>query len=153
MSEMIYDFEVHSLYYEDHNINVPIFSLAIDTLEMIFELKTGRLCYVQGFFPIVNSKKCRISIPICSAEGYTLQNIDLSLCKQNEVYDLKDKIPQTEKYFTMDSIKYDVMQGIIQLGGEFNFRDVVIKVNENIICVIDDEFILKGIYIIPNRFI
>lgn len=49
MREMIYDFTTHSLYYENESIDVPNFSLAIDTLEMIFELQTGKLLSIQGF--------------------------------------------------------------------------------------------------------
>ena len=34
---------------QDH---VSIFSLAIDTLEMVFELQTGKLIGIQGFLPL-----------------------------------------------------------------------------------------------------
>lgn len=48
MKDMIYNFATHSLYYENQGIDAAKFSLAIDTLEMIFELKTGKLLCVQG---------------------------------------------------------------------------------------------------------
>ena len=35
---MIYDFAIHTLYYENQDITVPVFSLAIDTLELVFEI-------------------------------------------------------------------------------------------------------------------
>lgn len=43
MDNMIYDFKTHSLYYDNKNTNTTNFSLAIDTLELVFELQTGRI--------------------------------------------------------------------------------------------------------------
>ena len=50
LSELIYDFKTHGLYYETQNTNNPSFSLAIGTLEMVFELQTGKLVRIEGFF-------------------------------------------------------------------------------------------------------
>lgn len=153
MKEMIYDFTIHSLYYENQDIDVPNFSLAIDTLEMVFELETGKLLGIQGFFPLIQASKSNIYIPVCKKDNFLLHNFDLSMCKQNEIYDLVEKIPQTMKYFGKISIKYDKDKGIIQIGEEMQEQESIIKVNDNILCGIDQEMYLKCVYIIPTRFI
>lgn len=153
MNEMIYDFTTHSLYYEKQDIDVPIFSLTIDTLEMVFELQTGKLLYIQGFFPIIMALKGNITLPVSKRGDYVLYNFDLAACKQNEVYDLINKIPRMKKYFEKVSIKYDREKGIIQIGEEIQEKETTIKVNDNILCGLDQNLDLKCIYIIPTRFI
>lgn len=137
MREMIYDFTTHSLYYENQGIEVPNFSLTIDTLEMVFELQTGKLLCIQGFFPLIQAVKCNIHLPACNKADYILHNFDLSICNQNEVYDLTNKIPETQKYFEKMSIKYDRRKGIIQIGEEMREQDTAIEVNNNILCGLD----------------
>lgn len=153
MDNMIYDFEIHSLYYENQNISVPIFSLSIDTLEMIFELQTGKLIGIQGFFPIIKAITCSISLPVYDVKEYVLKNTDLSVYRQNEVYDMVKKIPQTRKYFEKMHIKYDKEKGIIQVGSEMKKGEVGIKINDNIVCGLDKNLELKCLYIIPTKFI
>jgi len=150
---MIYDFTTHSLYYENQDINVPSFSLTIDTLEMVFELQTGKLLCIQGFFPLIQAFKSDIHLPVYDKTDYLLHNFDLSMCNQNGVYDLTKKIPQTQKYFDKMSIKYDRVKGIIQIGKEMKEQGTTIKVNDNILCGLDQNLDLKCVYIIPTRFI
>ena len=85
--------------------------------------------------------------------GYLLHNFDLSTCNQNEVYDLIKKIPQTQKYFEKEFVKYDKEKGIIQVGGEMKEQETAIEVNNNILCGLDQNLDLKCLYIIPTRFI
>lgn len=153
MREMIYDFTTHSLYYENQGIDVPNFLLTIDTLEMVFELQTGKLLYIQGFFPIIQATKTNICLPAYDKKDYLLHNFDLSTCNQNEVYDLIKKIPQTQKYFEKEFVKYDKEKGIIQVGGEMKEQETAIEVNNNILCGLDQNLDLKCLYIIPTRFI
>ncbi len=153
MREMIYDFTTHSLYYENQGIDVPNFSLFIDTLEMVFELQTGKLLCIQGFFPLMHASKSNIHLPTYDKKDYLLHNFDLSTCNQNEVYDLTKKIPQTQKYFENKFIKYDREKGIIQIGHEMKKQETVIEVNNNILCGLDQNLDLKCVYIIPTRFI
>lgn len=153
MREMIYDFTTHSLYYENQGIEVPNFSLTIDTLEMVFELQTGKLLCIQGFFPLIQAVKSNIHLPVCDKADYLLHNFDLSTCNQNEIYDLTKKIPQTQKYFEKISIKYDRGKGIIQIGEEMKEKETAIEVNDNILCGLDQNLDLKCVYIIPTRFI
>ena len=153
MREMIYDFTTHSLYYENQGIDVPNFSLTIDTLEMVFELQTGKLLCVQGFFPLIQAAKSNIHLPTYDKKDYLLHNFDLSTCNQNEVYNLTKKIPQTQKYFEKKFVKYDREKGIIQIGHEMKKQETVIEVNNNILCGLDQNLDLKCLYIIPTRFI
>lgn len=153
MREMIYDFTTHSLYCEKQGIEVPNFSLTIDTLELVFELQTGKLLCIQGFLPLIQAFKSNIHLPVCDKADYLLYNFDLSTCNQNEVYDLTKKIPQTQKYFEKKSIKYDREKGIIQIGEEMKEKETTIEVNDNILCGLDTNLDLKCVYIIPTRFI
>lgn len=153
MREMIYDFATHSLYYENQRIDVAMFSLTINFLEMFFELQTGKLLYIQGFFPLIQAVESNISLPPCVKGEYLLHNFDLSMCHQNEVYYLTKKIPQTQKYFENTTIKYDRKKGIIQVGEEMGENETSIEVNKQIVCGLDRNSDLKCIYIIPTRFI
>ncbi len=153
MNKMIYDFTTHSLYYENEDIDVPTFSLAIDTLEMVFEVETGKLMRVQGFFPIIRAVSCNIDIPEWEEGDYLINNIDFSACKQNEIYDLIQKDPQTKKYFEKFVTKFDKEKGIIQIGEEMKEGDVGIKVNKNIMCGFDENSNLKCLYIVPTEFV
>lgn len=150
---MIYDFKIHSLYYENPSISVPVFSLLIDTLEMVFELHTGKLVRIQGFFPIVKAITCSISLPMCDKKEYVLKKSDLSSYEQNKVYDMLQRMPQIEKYFEKMQIKYDKEKGIIQVGSEMQKGEVGIKINNNILCGFDSNLYLKSLYIIPTKFI
>lgn len=153
MKEMIYDFATHSLYYENEDIDVPNFSLSIDTLEMVFELQTGKLLYIQGFLPLIQASNSNIHLPVCDKGDYLLYNFDLSTCNQNGVYELVKKIPQTQKYFQKMSIKYDRTNGIIQIGEEMKAQETTTEVNDNILCGLDNNLDLKCVYIIPTKFI
>lgn len=146
MKGMIYDFTIHTLYYEDQNITVSNFSLAIDTLELVFEIQTGKWLCIQGFFPLVQASEGKVSIPLCKKGDYLLHNFDLTTCRQNEVYDLTKKIPQIQKYFEEVLIKYDKESGIIQIGKEMKDNEIVIEVNDNIFCGLDQNSDLKCIY-------
>ena len=81
-----------------------------------------------------------IRLPVRKKGDYILHNFDLSACKQNAVYDLIKKIPQTQKYFEKPSLKYDKERGIIQIGKE---SETVIEVNDNIFCGLDQNADLK----------
>lgn len=153
MKEMIYDFSMHSLYYESQNMEIHSFSLAIDTLELVFEIQTGKLLYVQGFFPLIQATKNNINLPVCKKNDYFLHNFDLSTCEKNKVYDLTKKIPNTCRYFERIPTRYDEKRGIIQIGEEMKKNEMTIKVNDNILCGLDNNSDLKCIYILPTRFI
>lgn len=153
MREMIYDFTTHSLYYTNKEISVFIFSLDIDTLEMVFELQTGKLIGIQGFFPLIQASKSNICLPIYQTGDYLLQKFDLSSCNPNEVYDLTKKIPQTQKYFGKISIKCDKEKGIIQIGETLSEQETATKVNDNILCGLDQNLFFKCVYIMPTQFI
>ena len=150
---MIYDFKTHSLIYRNPDIDILHFSLAIDTLELIFELKTGKLLGIQGFFPLIKANVCNIDFPHYKLGDYFLQNIDLSIFKKDEVYDLIQKIPQTKKYFEEISVKYDKVKQIIQIGEDSKEGENLIKVNDNIVCGLDKNSDLRCVYIIPEEFI
>ena len=153
MNNMIYDFKTHSLYYDAPNTNIPNFSLTIDTLELVFELQTGRLVRIQGFFPIIKAITCSINLPAWDEKDYVLQNTDLSIYRQNEVYDMIQKIPQIKKYFEKMQIKYDKEKGIIQIGSEMQNGEVGMKISDNILCGLDSNLDLKCIYVIPTKFV
>ena len=119
---------------------------------MVFDLKTGKLLKVQGFFPLIKVTACDIELPKWKEEDYLLHNIDLSVFKENEVYDLIQKIPQTQKYFEKSLIMYDKEKGIIQVGQDIKIGEKGIRVNNNIFCGLNQNLDLKCVYIIPTRF-
>ena len=153
MNEMIYDFKTHSLSYRNPDIEVLHFSLAIDTLELIFELQTGKLLGAQGFFPLINVDVCSIDFPKYKLGDYLLHNINLSIFKKDEVYDLIQKIPQTKKYFEEMFVKYDKVKHIIQIGENSSEGENLIMVNNNIVCGLDENLELRCVYIMPDEFI
>lgn len=153
MDNLIYDFNTHGLYYENEDMSVPVFSLAIETIEMVFELRTGKLVKIQGYFPLIKAITCSISLPEWVEKEYVLKDIDLSVFKQYEVYDLIQKIPQLRKYFEKVQIRYDKEKGIIQVGNEMQKDEAGIKVNDNILCGLDRHSDLKCIFIIPTKFV
>lgn len=153
MNEMIYAFKTHSLSYRNPDIDVSHFSLAIDTLELVFELQTGKLLGVQGFFPLIKANVCNVDFPKCKLGDYFLHNVDLSTFKKDDVYDLIHKIPQTKKYFEEMSVKYDKVKQIIQIGKNSSEGENLIKVNNNIVCGLDENFNLRCVYIMPEEFI
>ena len=151
MSEMIYDFAIHSLYYDKTDMIVHNFSLMIDTLELVFHLQTGKLVGIQGFFPLVSANECNIELPDWKEGSFTLQNCELSKCKHNEIYDLAQVIPRAQKYFEKRKVKYDKREGIIQLGEELQKGESVIKISSNIFCGFDSNSVLKCLYIVPMK--
>lgn len=82
-----------------------------------------------------------------------MQKFDLSKCNPNEVYDWTKIVPQTQKYFEKLSIKYDAEKGIIQIGETLSEQETAIKVNDNILCGLDQNLYLKCVYIMPTQFI
>lgn len=153
MNEMIYDFKTHSLSYRNPDIDVLHFSLAIDTLELIFELQTGKLLGAQGFFPLIQANVCNIDFPKCKSGYYLLHNVDLSMFKKDEVYDLTQKIPQTKKYFEEISLKCDKVKRIIQIGENPSEGENLVMVDNNIVCGLDENLDLRCLYIMPEEFI
>lgn len=153
MSRMIYDFKTHSLHNGAQNIVVPKFSLTINTLELFFELKTGKLMAIQGYFPLIKAVVGNIDIPEWTNGEYVLKHIDLAMFEHSAVYDLTQKIPRTRKYFDNAPLKYDEAKGVIQLGRELCKEEFGIKINDNILCGLDKNSDLKCIYIIPTQFI
>lgn len=152
-NQMIYEFKTHGLYYERNTITTPNFSLAINALEIICELNTGKVLGAQGFFPIVNALLSNIKLPKLESRDYFITNPERTNYKQGSVYDLINKIPETKKYFDPLLIRFDKEKGIIQIGVELSNDEMGIKANRNIICGYDSNLILKSLYIMPDRFI
>jgi hypothetical protein len=156
MQDMVYDFKTHSLHHEiiyKLEIDICCFSLKIHYLELFFELQNGKFLGACGFLPLISADKCSIELPKYKSGDYFLHNIDLSMIKRGEIYDLKRKIPQTIKYFSDANFKYDRTQGIILLGESPSVEENVLKINKNIVCGLDESMNLKSIYLMPEDFI
>lgn len=94
---MIYDLKTHSLYSGDQNIAAPKFSLTIDTLELFFDLATGKLLAIQGYFPLIKATVGNICVPKWPDREYVLKNIDLSMFEPGNAYYLTQKIPPAQE--------------------------------------------------------
>lgn len=150
---MVYEFKTHSLYYESKQIFVPNFSFTIDTLEIICELKSGKLLGVQGFFPLLKASIEIIELPNTKKCSYYIPGVHRLNCKKNSIYDLMKKVPETEKYFKPLFIRFDKNKGIIHIGVKLSKKEIGIKIDNNIICGCDMNLNIKSLYIIPNQFI
>ena len=151
--EMIYDFSIHALYYDTQDILRPNFSLALDTLELVFDMQTDELLRIQGFLSLVQASIEKIQLPPYENGSFLLNGTDLSMCKENEVYDMVKIIPRVKRYFENTPIKYDKGNGIIQIGKEPIENERTIRVNENILCSLDYNSDLECVYICPTKFI
>lgn len=153
LSKLVYEYGTHSLYYEDGDIYSQYFSLALDTLEMLYKLENGRLIGIQGFFPLVNAVLCNIELPTCERGDYYLSKIDFSQFKQGEAYDFIKKSHPEFEYFKPLIIRFDKEKGIIQIGETLAKSETGIKVSDNVILGCDNSENIKAIYIIPSKFI
>ncbi len=151
MINMIYDFKTHSIYYESNYFMYNTFSLTIDTLELMFEMVTGKFIGIQGFFPLIQAEKCKLKIPpVEKCKDYYLE--DVTGFKLGLTYDLSDEIPKARTYFEKLVIRYDKEKGIIQVGSNLKDDDIIYKINENIMLIFDSQNILKCIFIKPSSF-
>lgn len=152
MYKMIYEFKTHSIYYDSNDMMCNTFSLTIDTLEMLFELKTGKFIGIQGYFPLLRAQKCKLTLPqIKNYNDYYLDNV--SGYRLGFTYDLTVEIPQTRTYFAKMNIKFDREKGIIQVGTNLGNNDKILKIDENIVLIFDHQNILKCIFIVPTVFL
>lgn len=148
---MIYDFKTHSIniinrYRESR------FSLTIETLELVIDFRTKRLLYVQGYFPLLNAVDAMIKLPKERKGDYFFDKIDDSNISPYDIYSLADKQPQSEMYLKKFPELFDKEKGIIQLGSNERKRLDFIRINNNLIVGQDNKFIIKCIYIIPDKF-
>ena len=149
---MIYEMKTHSLHCEADK-NIKIFSLTIQTLELLFEKKTGKLINARGFFPLIKAVKCKIDLPFIEESEYFLSDVILRKVHENDVWELIDIIPQCKAYFEDLTIKFDSNNGIILLGNEENIDPKRIRINDNLYIGCDKWSNLKCIYIKPTEFI
>lgn len=151
-NKMIYEFKNHCLYYEDENKAPPFFSLMLNTLELEYEMKNGKLIGISGFLPLVKAMRCSISLNGYEKGNIYLKDIQINQYQENFMYDILEEIPEIKRYFENQSIKYDNEKGIIQLGVEITSQDKLVKVDDNILCGMDSQLNLKSIYLIPTEF-
>lgn len=149
---MIYEFKTHCLFYENaKNIQEESCSLAVDTLEIICPLTTGKLLRVEGYLPL-NTALCeRIILPTFPRDSYCFKDLGLSSDDAGMVFDIGDIIPDSKKYFSQLLLRYDVTNGIIALGNGPN--SIGVQVNENIFCCYDSGGVLSALILVPDRFV
>ena len=123
--EMIYDFSIHALYYDTQDILRPNFSLALDTLELVFDMQTDELLRIQGFLSLVQASIEKIQLPPYENGSFLLNGTDLSMCKENEVYDMVKIIPRVKRYF-------EKMKSDLNLSDKINLENIKSEVNVNI---------------------
>ena len=148
---MIYNFKTHSINIRNR-YKESSFSLTIYTLELVIDFRTRRLLYVQGYFPLPYEVDSSIELPEAKKGDYFFNNIDVSNIKAYDVFFLSDKQPQSEIYLKKFPRLFDKEKGIIQLGSNKIEKLDFIKISNNLIVGQDNKFIIKCIYIIPDKF-
>lgn len=148
---MIYNLNTHSINIRNR-YNELRFSLTIDTLELVIDFRTKRFLYVQGYFPLLNTLDSTIELPKEKKGDYFFDNIDVSNINPYDVFSLADKQPQSETYLKKFPRLFDKEKGIIQLGSNKMEKLDFIKINNNLIIGQDNKFVIKCMYIIPDKF-
>ncbi|MBQ3414924.1 MAG: hypothetical protein IJH39_06180 [Clostridia bacterium] len=152
MTEMIYNYKTHSLNCSKDYIGV--YSLTINYVELVLDYHTDEFIDIFGFLPLVNAQKCKIELPEYKNGKVYLNISDKSQIIENSVYNYSDKVVNPKEYFKNTITKFDDKKGVICIGDNIVLEsDNVIKVNKNLICVVDLNNSLKCIYIIPDIFL
>lgn len=144
---MKYDFSNHSLYNEEFYYLESVFSLYIDTLEMIFDYSSGKLIGVQGFFPLLKATRIEIDFPIFIDGMYRVPRYDELEIAEYMAYDFDVICKESAKYFSPLTISYDSMKGLIIIGSINISEDVAIRIRSDTFCFFDDNNNLKGLCI------
>lgn len=148
---MIYNFSNHSFSYEAKNEQT--FSLVLDTLELEYNLETGKLIDINGYLPLASAQNIDISIPPVKSDIIQFEFSEADEVEDGDAFDIFDEIPEMTKYFIPKQIVYDRNKGIIKIGADLTDQEKIIKINKNILCGLTKDRIIKCIYLIPDKFI
>ncbi|KST94419.1 hypothetical protein LKF67_0407 [Lactococcus lactis subsp. lactis] len=148
---MIYNFSNHSFSYEAKNEQT--FSLVLDTLELEYNLETGKLIDINGYLPLASAQNIDISIPPVKSDIIQFEFSEADEVENGDAFDIFDEIPEMTKYFIPKQIVYDRNKGIIKIGADLTNQEKIIKINKNILCGLTKDRIIKCIYLIPDKFI
>lgn len=148
---MIYNFSNHSFSYEAKKEQT--FSLVLDTLELEYNLETGKLIDINGYLPLVSAQNIDISIPPVKSDIIQFEFSEADEVEDGDAFDIFDEIPEMTKYFIPKQIVYDRNKGIIKIGADLTNQEKIIKINNNILCGLTKDRIIKCIYLIPDKFI
>lgn len=151
MEKMVYSHQTHSINRLGEYIDS--YSLTIGYIELIFKNGTNDMIDVRGFLPLISASRKEINLPKCDKKRFTIKLVDGATIQGGHAYDYNKKACGGEKYFKEAIIAYDEKRGIICVGDDSCFNtDVAFEINKNVICVTDQNLILKCIYIIPDTF-
>lgn len=149
--EKVYNYKTHNL--SCSNNKGRFYSLTINFVELLFDYHTNELIDIFGFFPLVNAIKCNIDFPKYINGKYYINTIPGIQIEENNIYEYNEVIVDNNGYFNNAIIKFDENKGIICMGESIILEtDNVIRINKNVICVVDFKNMLKCIYIIPDAF-
>lgn len=148
---MIYNFSNHSFSYEAKNEQT--FSLVLDTLELEYNLETGKLIDINGYLPLVSAQNIDISIPPVKSDIIQFEFSEADEVEDGDAFDIFDEIPEMTKYFIPKQIVYDRNKGLIKIGAALTNQEKIMKINNNILCGLTKDRIIKCIYLIPDKFI
>lgn len=147
MSDKIYSKKTHSISRTENCKNT--FSLTINFFELSFEIGTCKLVDVFGFFPLIKAIKTKISIPQYNKGDFCIR-LNNQNVKGGEIYNYNDRAYIGGVDFKNSQIYYDANNKIICIG-EIDYKHKVIKVNNYIICVLDQKGILRCLYVMFDR--
>ncbi len=148
---MIYNFSNHGFSYEAKNEQT--FSLVLDTLELEYNLETGKLIDINGYLPLVSVQNIDISIPPVKSGIIQFEISEADEVEDGDAFDIFDEIPEMTKYFIPKQIVYDRNKGIIKIGAALTNQEKIVKINNSILCGLTKDRIIKCICLIPDKFI
>jgi len=148
MNDKIYSKKNHSISKTEKCEDT--FSLTINFFELAFEIDTLKLVDVFGFFPLIKAIETNINLPSYIRGDYCirLRNNDI---KKDEIYSYNKVAYTNGSEFQNSKIYYDFEKKLICIG-EIDFVYIAIMVNDNIVCILDENGILRCLYILIDRF-
>lgn len=144
----IYNKKTHSINRNSDYNNT--FSITINFFEMIYDWDSYRLVDICGFIPLIKAEKINIDLPIYT-QGEFIIKLKKHNVKPGEIYDYNDIAFTNGIDFQNGKVYYDEKKGIICIG-DINFNNIALMINNNIVCVIDDNNILRCLYILIESF-
>lgn len=154
---LIYDFNVHSLYYEDiYHIDIEreLLLTISDTIELFFDYDSGKLIYIGGFLPLIKAIRKEINLSNFIEGEYSINKTNIQYL-QGVGYDYFDFFKKSERYFiekNLPIVYYDERNKKILIGTQSN-DDKCIKIDKNIFCGFDEDNNLKYLLLSLDKVI
>ena len=149
--KMIYNFHEHGLYYEGQKQNVEFYSVTIGFLEVMCNVKDNNIIGVNGFLPVHEFEDCDLNFENAKKDKMRF-NTDTQIgIEKWGVYDITLFDSRVEKCFKNRKARYDCKKKMIFWGQKFSRKDILMRINTNLVCSVDNKGVLSALYIFPDE--